>query len=541
MKRSLLTLACFILLAAQTHAQTLIHYWHFNNFTGVYHNPGIPAIKADYSIIDTNKALFVYHLITGASSTYAGYEDFVNPVASGTPDFDSLNLRVINGVPTPSGSAVRFRNPSDSAYITFNIPTTGYKNITLKFAVETSNTSTSPTNQTFAYSTDSGSTWKTTSLSAATDTVTPVFSLITVTFGADSAVNNNPKLIFKVTNTVRLTGNGNVRFDNISVDGTAISTSTGGGTQSLVHYWHFNNFNGAFHNPGIPSLKADWSAIDTNKTALAYKLVAGTSSAYAGYVDYVATGAADSDIYNLRTINGVLTPAGNAYRFRNPTDSAYLLLYIPSTNYKNLTFSYTVESSSTASGYHYNDFSYSTDSGATFKTVGLDKIQDSSISVGSYASASATCVYKLITVNFTSADATVNNNPRLVFKIVPSTINAAGFAPTSNTSGNNRFDNFALDGVKIDTATHVGVPSVISNIDAPVLYPNPAGNNVYINTYAEGQKAVNIYNIAGKKVSTTISSDKILNISTAQFVPGMYFVNINIAGGNVYTMRFVKQ
>lgn len=541
MKKLLLTLfVALFAVAAQTQAQTLIHYWHFNNATAVYHNPGIPAIKADYSIIDTNHALVVYNLLPGTSSTYAGYVDFV-AVASGTPDYDSLNLRTINSVATPSGNAMRFRNPTDSAYLTFNIPTTGYKNITLKFAIETSNTTASPTNQAFAYSTDSGTTWKTAQLSVTTDTVTPVFSLITVTFGSDSAVNNNSKLIFKVTNTVRTTAGGNVRFDNISVDGTAIPTGSTG-TPSLVHYWHFNNFTGSYHantpTVGVPYLKADWSAIDTNKAVLDYKLVTGTSTAYLGYFDYVATTAADSDIYNLRTINSVATPAGNAFRFRNPSDSAYLLFYIPSTGYKNLVFSYDVESSSTASGYHLNNFSYSTDSGATFKTVGLDRIQDSSISVNSYVT--GTCIYKQITVNFTSADTTVNNNPRLVFKLVPST--PAGLGKDTGTSGNNRFDNVTLDGVAIGGGSHVGVPTVTANNTVtPVLYPNPAGNSVFINTYNDDMKAVSIYSIAGKKVNMVLSSDKIININTSNLAPGMYFANITVAGGQVYSLKFVKQ
>jgi hypothetical protein len=540
MKKTLLAIVCVCAAITQNHAQTLIHYWNFNNFTGVYHNNmpgGIPAVKADYSIIDTNKALFVYNLLPGVSSSYAGYEDFVTPVAA---DYDTLNLRTVNGVATVSGNAIRVRNPSDSAYLTLNIPTTGYKNISLKFCIETSNLTASPTNQAFSYSTDSGATWKTTGLNVTTDTITPVFSMISINFGSDSAVNNNRRLIFKITNTVRTTlalGSGNVRYDNISVDGTLIPTGTTG-SLTLVHYWNFNNFTGSYSAATVPSLKADYSVIDTNKTALVYKLLAGTSSAYAGKVDYVTTSVADSDIYNLRTINGVLTPAGNGYRFRNPTDSAYLLFYIPSTGYKNLTFSYAVEASSVASGYHYNNFSYSTDSGATFKTAGLDHIQDSSISVGSYASATALSVYKLITVNFTVADTTVNNNPKLVFKIVTSTNPA--FSPTSATSGNNRFDNFALDGVKISS---ISVPTVTTpQVHTPIAYPNPANRDLYINTFTATEKTVVIYNIAGQAVYHTVTNEQTLNVPIAALNTGMYYVLVheNATGENT-TTKFIKE
>ncbi len=541
MKKTLLTSIICMLVFAQSQAQTLIHYWDFNNpayTTAVYHNPGIPAFKADYSAIDTNKALFVYNLVPGTSSAYAGYIDFV-AVSATSPDYDSLNLRPINGVATPSGNAIRFRNPSDSAYLTFKIPTTGYKNITLKFAIETSNTTASPTNQAFAYSTDSGATWKTTSLSATTDTVTPVFSLITITFGADSAVNNNSKLLFKLTNTVRITAGGNVRFDNISVDGTLIPTGTTG-APTLVHYWNFNNFTGSYHNTtptvGSPVIKADWSAIDTNKAELVYKVVPGTSSAYLGYFDYFTAIAGDSDVLNARTINGVLTPSGNVFRFRNPSDSAYLLFYIPSTGYKNLTFSYAVQSSSTASGMHLNNFSYSLDSGATWKTnTGLDRYQDSTISLGAYAT--TVCVYKLITVNITDTNA--YNNPRLVFKIVPST--PVGLGKDTGTSGNNRFDNVTLDGVAIGNS-HVAVPTVAApQAHTPVAYPNPAHTELYINTFTTTEKTVVIYNIAGQAVYQTVANAQTLNVPIAALKTGMYYVLVhdNATGENT-TTKFVK-
>ncbi len=521
----ILSLAVVLCLAGQSKAQSiLIHYWHFNNapISAVYHNPGIPAIKADYSRIDTNKALFVYNRIPAASSTYAGYEDFVATVST---DYDTLNLRM----GATGGTAIRFRNPSDSSYLTFNIPTTHYKNIALKFTIETSNTTASPTNQAFAYSTDSGTTWKTTGLNVTTDTVTPVFSMISVNFGTDTTVNNNPKLIFKITNTVRTTGGGNVRYDNISVDGDTATGSTPPAL-ALIHYWHFNNLVGAWHNTAtstVPAFKADWSAIDTNKTDLAYKLLPGTSNTYGGYVDNLVTGTPDSDVYNNRTIGTTVTPPGNAYRFRNPTDSAYLVFYIPSTGYKNLVFSYAVEASSSTSGYHYNNFQYSTDSGATWKTTGLDHVYDSALSVDS----TPQFIFKPIVVKFTAADTTVNNNPKLCFKITPS-------FNTHGTSGNNRFDNFTLDGVPLPG---VYVPQTTAPVIANCnLYPNPADHSIYITMPENITKVVMIYNAMGQRVYNTLTNDRMVKIDISSFNTGIYFANIRMENGKMQTIRFIK-
>jgi len=543
MKNFLQTLlvVVFLFAAITSNAQSkLIHYWHFNNFTTVAGYMGLPAnatitvnsaspysVHADYSRIDTAKARIVYMTSAGTSSVFSTTIDYVLPG-------DTANARLGHASDTSIISAgLRPRNRCDSMELRWYIPTAHYKNILIKYESQSSSTASGPLHQVFDYSIDSGATWKTSGLSVASDSAGLAFGpVFPVTFTTDTTVNNNPKLVFRIKFVGNSSGtSGNNRFDNITVEGDTISgTTPPPPATSLIHYWHFNNLLGAWHNPNIPVFKADWSAIDTNKTGIAYKTVTGTSSAYAGYVDDLATGTADSDVYNLRTIAGVPTPAGNAYRFRNPTDSAYLVLYIPSTNYKNLVFSYAVEASSVTSGMHYNNFSYSTDSGATWKTVGLDHTMDSTYSPYDFTAPVQT--FKLITVNFTSADTTVNNNKKLAFRIIPS-------YNTSLTSGNNRFDNFALDGVKIDT-THVDVPTITSNTTTPVLYPNPAGNNLYINAFAEGEKSVIIYNITGQRVAIMQSADKIMNISTSQLTPGMYYVNVRLQSGEVFTMKFIK-
>ena len=191
-----------------------IHYWSFNSFSGAFHNPSIPLIKADYSQIDTNKATIEYKLVAGASSPYAGYIDHVAG--------DTTNARLL----AIGGQALRVRNPSDSMELRFHIPTTGFQNIKLKFAAQSSSAVSAQLAQLYDYSVDNGATWKTSGLNMTLDSMTQVqfqganWGLVSINFGTDLSVNNNDKLIFRIKfagNTALTTGNN--RFDNITVDG----------------------------------------------------------------------------------------------------------------------------------------------------------------------------------------------------------------------------------------------------------------------------------------------------------------------------------
>jgi len=535
-----LLLPCILLLCAtNVHAQSkLIHYWHFNNFTSVSGYAGLPSVTtatvnaanpyrvhADYSSIDTSKAKIVYQTSAGTSSAFSTTLDYANPG-------DTANARLGHKSDTSIISyALRPRNRSDSMELRFYIPTTHYKNILVKYESQSSSVTSGPLHQVFDYSTDSGATWKTTGLSVASDSAGLAFGpVFPVSFTTDTTVNNNPKLVFRIKFVGNSSGtSGNNRFDNVTVEGdTILPVTTGGGGDTahvLVHYWNFNNFTTVYHNPNIPAMKADYSVLDTNITALVYKLLPGTSSAYAGYIDNYPVTPADNDI-NGRTIAGTPTPDGNAYRFRNPTDSAYLLLYMPSINYKNLVVKYAVMASSFSSGMLRNLYSYSTDSGATWKTSGL-----------SIASDTTTLTFSLKTIVINDTEA--YNNPRLVFKITPQ-------GNTSASSGNNRLDNITLDGVVIDTAFHyhpghgTAVPAVNALANEYTLYPNPANSTVYINTPAAGNKMIAIYNVTGQRVYFATTQDKLVMVNVAGMSNGMYYVNVRTENGQVYTMKFVK-
>ncbi len=423
--------------------RSVIHYWNFNKLLAAFHNPGIPVLKADYSVIDTNSATIAYTLEPNTSTAYAGYIDNV----AGT----FVNARMN----ADSGQALRVRNPSDSMELRFNIPTTNFSSIVLTYALESSSTTSGQLTELFDYSVDGGLTWKkktsgllVNGVNIDTLDVTPVqfqgtsWGLVTIDFSSDATVNNNSKFIFRVKfsgNTSKTSGNN--RFDNVTVEGqSTLPLQT-----SLIHFWHFNNLLTAYHNPGIPSIKADFSAIDTNKAAIVYLLEPGTSTAYAGYIDNVAGSHTNARL-------GV--DSGQALRVRNPSDSMELRFYIPTTNYKNITLNYVVESSSTTSGQLAELFDYSIDSGTTWKTTGLNMTIDS-ITQPQFQGTN----WGLISINF-GADTNVNNNPRLVFRIKFG-------GNTSKTSGNNRFDNVTVEGTPTVT---LPPPAPAITISSPSLH-----------------------------------------------------------------------
>jgi hypothetical protein len=511
----------------------LIHYWHFNNYTSVAGgwktyttvptltvNAANPAIiHADYSTIDTAKAKIVYQTSAGTSSAFTTTLDWAIPG-------DTNNVQLGHASDTSIIScALRPRNRCDSMELRFYIPTTNYKNIALKYGAQTSSVTSGPRQQSFDYSLDSGATWKTSGLSIPFDSAKVAFAPISVNFIADTNVNNNRKFVFRIKFFGNTSGtSGNNRFDNVTVMGdTILPVVTPPATRTLVHYWHFNNFATSYTNPGIPALKADWSVLDTNIARVKYNLATGTSPYYGGYIDFVTPGS-DS---NARTIASVVTPAGNGYRFRNPSDSAYLTIYIPSINYKNLELKYACQSSSSTSGMLRQNFSYSTDSGATWKTAGLSKTYDST-----------SPSFKVVTIDFPT-DTTVNNNSKLVFRI-----NFAG--NTSLTSGNNRFDNITLDGVVIDP-TFVYKPSTtaISNVATPAnycsLFPNPVSNQLQLHSNIDGKYSVVLYNAFGQKKYEAAYNQNDVTINVSSLATGIYFAQITNESGMVQQLKFLKQ
>lgn len=191
-----------LLVANTMGAQTLLHYWNFNNSSS---EAALTAVSQ--SIVGTPA-------ITGVISG-SGVIDF----AGGTgQNFDAENLNAQNG--DAAGTHLRFNTPIGSALI-FSLPTTGYENPIVQFATRRSGSGAGT--QTWSYSTD-GSSYTVFS------TIEPNNgnpALATLDFSAVAAADNNPNFKLKVEFSVGTGGDGgNNRFDNFTLKATPLEGTT---------------------------------------------------------------------------------------------------------------------------------------------------------------------------------------------------------------------------------------------------------------------------------------------------------------------------
>lgn len=177
--------------------QTLIHYWNFNNNA------------SSTTIIDPSSTL-----INGSITPVISGSAVIDNVGGTGQNFNIENLNARNG--DSSGTHLRFNNPIGSS-LQFNIPTTGYNNVEVKFTTRRSGSGAGL--QTWTYSLD-GINY------LPYQTVSPLDAnpqLITFNFSSISGVSNNAN--FKLKVEFAATGGGTVgnnRFDNFTVDATSI-------------------------------------------------------------------------------------------------------------------------------------------------------------------------------------------------------------------------------------------------------------------------------------------------------------------------------
>lgn len=182
----------------------LLYYWHFNTLN----TPGadVTAILADYSYLPEVDAFMTY--------TGTGPRD-IDHFNTGS----DLNLLVGQG----AGRAARVRNPSQDRSLVFNMPTDGMENLRFEYAVQRSGQG--MLLNLIAYSLD-GEQYTQEGLVTVAHPVSEEYALITVDLGHIAGVNDNPDFHLRIEfqgNTT--TGNGNNRFDNISLKGQAMPTS----------------------------------------------------------------------------------------------------------------------------------------------------------------------------------------------------------------------------------------------------------------------------------------------------------------------------
>ncbi|MCD0456956.1 choice-of-anchor I family protein [Chryseobacterium sp. LC2016-27] len=200
----------------------LIHYWNFNN-------------NASVTAITTPTSTLLNGSITATSTGTGSNDTFIDFAGGTSQNFNIDNFNARNG--DASGTHLRYNYPINGN-VQFNLPTTGYNNVIVKFTTRRSGSGAGT--QTWSYSLD-GNTYTT------YQTVSPQDAnpqLVTFDFSNVTGVSNNPNFKLKVVFTQGTGGAvGNNRFDNFTVDATSVGgTDT---TPPTVAYLPTNNVNNA--------------------------------------------------------------------------------------------------------------------------------------------------------------------------------------------------------------------------------------------------------------------------------------------------------
>ena len=148
------------------------------------------------------------------------YPGFGNGYMDSVSDGTELNVQM--GFPV--GQALRVRNPSSTRTLLLSLPTTGYQNIVLRYAVR--HTPNGARMQRLYYQTEEGGPWL-----EFGDLVQVLedFEVFTFDFTGIEGVSDNPDF----TVGIHFLGpeaegsSGNNRFDNISLDGIPLGESPG--------------------------------------------------------------------------------------------------------------------------------------------------------------------------------------------------------------------------------------------------------------------------------------------------------------------------
>ena len=201
---------------------TLVHYWNFNN-------------NASVAAITTPTSTLLNGSITAVSTGTGSTDTFIDFAGGTSQNFNVDNLNARNG--DASGTHLRYNYPINGN-VQFNLPTTGYNNVVVKFSTRRSGSGAG--NQNWSYSLD-GTTF------VPYQTVTSLDAnpqLITFDFSNVTGVSNNPNFKLKVEFAQGGGGAvGNNRFDNFTLDATSVGgTDT---TPPTVAYLPANNINNA--------------------------------------------------------------------------------------------------------------------------------------------------------------------------------------------------------------------------------------------------------------------------------------------------------
>lgn len=368
LNRLLPLLLSILMISSLSNAQTLVHYWNFNNSTSLT------------TLLTPNQG-------NGTITHVSGGISAIQITSNTAQGFDITNPNARNG--DVAGTHLRFNDPI-GGQLEFGLPTTGFQNVVVRYATRRSGSGAGV--QYISYSTDGTS-------YTLFDSIFPVDgnpTLQTLNFGNIAAVNNNANFKIRIAFAQGAGGTvGNNRFDNFTLEGTT--------PPQLVHYWNFNN-------------STDQTTLLTpNQGNGSIAHIAGGTSAIQTTSNTTGQGF---ETTNPNARNGDV--AGAHLRFNNPI-GGQLEFSLPTSGFSNIIVKYGTRRSGQGAGTQY--ISYSTN-GSTYI------LHDSIFPVDGDPT--------LQTVNFGTI-AAANNNPNFKIRIA--------FAQGSaGTGGNNRIDNFTLEG-----------------------------------------------------------------------------------------------
>lgn len=401
-------------------------------------------------------------LVSGGAITHiAGGTSAIDAVGGTSQNFSVSNLNARNS--DVSGTHLRFNNPIGGELV-FALPTTGYKDAVIKFTTRRSGSGAGL--QYWAYTTN-GSTY------IPFDTVITLDAdpvLETFDFGAITATDNNPNFKIKVSFAVGAGGTGgNNRFDNFTLDAATLPVL------ALVHYWNFND-NSSVTNLLTPNVSVVSGAAITHIT---------------GGISAIDVAGGTGQNFNLANHNARNSDVSGAHlRFNDPI-GGQLEFALPTTGYEDVTIMFATRRSGSGAGLQYWFYTTNGSTFIPFDTIAPnngDPLPD--------------------TFKFTGNTA-VNNNPN--FKLRVSFAVGAG-----GTVGNNRFDNFTLDGYAIggvDTTapTTVFAPvnsavNIAVNVNPTITFNEPArliNNSAINNSNAASLVELRLNNATGTPVAFT--------------------------------------
>ncbi|OYU80355.1 MAG: hypothetical protein CFE23_09830 [Flavobacterium sp. BFFFF1] len=212
----------------------------------------------------------------------------------------------------------------------------------------------------------------------------------------------------------------------------------------LVHYWNFNALPSGTLMEALPDM-----SLLPGQASISYE---GDGT---GYMDDFAPG------YTTNARNSDIDGAG--LRARNPSDTRYLLISVPTTGFKKAVVKFATARS--GSGATQQSYTYTTD-GVNFTATNLE--------TNSY-SAPEDPVNDLVTLDFSGISET-DNNPNFKIKIAFGGTNASG------ATGNNRFDNLTLEaepltaGVAPSALQYNNNNSFTVNTEITPLHPTVTGS-----------------------------------------------------------------